>query len=181
MTLARAQERDLRGWLFENAADTEGTLRAALDDAAAEVEQAHGVPVEVVVVGDRPLDDGLHAMVRAAREAMVNAARHSGAASVDVYGECSDDLVEVFVRDRGRGFDPDDVPEDRMGLRGSVSGRMERHGGTARIRSAPGEGTEVALTIGRAADRSAPEPAPEPAPEEVAEPAREPVPAEEEQ
>ena len=70
---------------------------------------------------------------------------------MDVYGECSDDTVEVFVRDRGKGFDPDDVPEDRMGLRGSVTGRMDRHGGTARIRSAPGEGTEVALTMGKAA------------------------------
>ncbi|WP_426562882.1 PspC domain-containing protein [Angustibacter sp. McL0619] len=158
MTLARAQERDLRGWLFENAAETEGTMRTALDEAAAEVEQAHGVPVEVVVVGDRPLDDGLHAMVRAAREAMVNAARHSGAASVDVFAECSDDTVEVFVRDRGKGFDPADVPEDRMGLRGSVTGRMERHGGTARIRSAPGEGTEVALMMGKAAANE-PEPA----------------------
>ncbi|GAB3597013.1 ATP-binding protein [Angustibacter peucedani] len=148
LTLARAQERDLRGWLFDSPGDTEGTLRSALEAAAAEVETTHGVPVEVVVVGDRALDDGLQALVRAARESMVNAARHSGAPAVDVYAECGDDAVEVFVRDRGKGFDPEQVPDDRMGLRGSVVGRMERHGGTARIRSAPGEGTEVALSMG---------------------------------
>jgi signal transduction histidine kinase/phage shock protein PspC (stress-responsive transcriptional regulator) len=149
LTLARAQERDLRGWLFETAADAEGTLRSALEDAASEVEQAHGVPVEVVAVGDCPLDDQLAAVVRAAREAMVNAAKHSGAAVVDVFAECTPDLVEVFVRDRGRGFEPDHVPDDRLGLRGSVIGRMERHGGTARVRSSPGEGTEVALSVNR--------------------------------
>ncbi len=147
LTLARAQERDLRGWLFDGPVDARGSLRAALETAAAEVEQAHGLPVEVVVVGDRPLDDALLAMVRAAREAMVNAARHSGAPAVDVYAECDEHSVEVFVRDRGKGFDPEAVPDDRMGLRGSVVRRMERHGGTARVRSAPGEGTEVALAI----------------------------------
>ncbi len=150
LTLARAQERDLRGWLFDSPATAGGTLRTALEGAAAEVETTHGVPVEVVAVGDRPLDDALQAMVRAAREAMVNAARHSGAPAVDVYAECDDGLVEVFVRDRGTGFDPAAVPDDRMGLRGSVVGRMERHGGTARVRSGPGEGTEVALRMGQA-------------------------------
>lgn len=150
LTLARAQERDLRGWLFDSPAAAGGTLRTALEEAAAEVETTHGVPVEVVAVGDRPLDDALQAMVRAAREAMVNAARHSGAPAVDVYAECGDGSVEVFVRDRGTGFDPASVPDDRMGLRGSIVGRMERHGGTARVRSAPGEGTEVALRMGQA-------------------------------
>lgn len=149
LTLARAQERDLRGWLFGDAPDSEGTLRSALEQAASEVEQAHGVAVEVVAVGDCPLDEQLAAVVRAAREAVVNAAKHSGAASVDVFAECTPEAVEVFVRDRGRGFDPDAVPDDRLGLRGSVVGRMERHGGSARVRSAPGEGTEVALTITR--------------------------------
>ncbi len=148
LTLARAQERDLRGWLFDRPGDAEGTLRAALEAAAAEVEQDHGVPVEVVVVGDCPLNDALQAVVRAAREAMVNAARHSGAPVVDVYAECDARRVEVFVRDRGRGFEPEAVPADRMGLRGSVVGRMQRHGGTARVRSSPGEGTEVALAMG---------------------------------
>ena len=85
-------------------------------------------------------------------KAMVNAAKHSGAPVVDVYAECSDGEVEVFVRDRGQGFEPGDVPADRLGLRGSVVGRMERHGGTARVRSAPGDGTEVALVMPARAD-----------------------------
>ena len=151
VALARAQERDLRGWLFEPQAARRSTLRAELEDVAAQVEQAHGVPVEVVVVGDCPLDGPLSALVRAAREAMVNAARHADAPVVDVFAECTGDAVEVFVRDRGRGFDPAAVPTDRMGLAGSVVGRMERHGGTARVRSAPGEGTEVALSMPRSA------------------------------
>ena len=149
VALARAQERDLRIWLFEPEAARRSTLRAELEDTAAQVEQAHGVPVEVVVVGDCPLDGRLPSLVRAAREAMVNAARHSGAPVVDVFAECVGDSVEVFVRDRGKGFDPATVPADRMGLAGSVVGRMERHGGTARVRSAPGEGTEVSLSMPR--------------------------------
>ena len=147
VALARAQERDLRGWLYGAAEDAAASIGAALEQAAAEVEQAHGVPVEVVAVGDAPLDEDGTALVRAAREAMVNAARHAQAPVVDVYAECEDGVVEVFVRDRGVGFDPSAVPDDRMGLRGSVVGRVERHGGTAVVRSAPGEGTEVRLRM----------------------------------
>lgn len=156
VALARAQERDLRGWLFGADAGGAATLGAALEQAAAEVEQAHGVPVEVVVVGDAPLTADAAGLVRAAREAMVNAARHAGAPVVDVYAECAGEDVEVFVRDRGVGFDPAAVPADRMGLRGSVVGRVERHGGTAVVRSAPGEGTEVrlAMTVRHPAERS---------------------------
>lgn len=147
VALARAQERDLRGWLYGADEASAATVGAALEAVAAEVEQAHGVPVEVVVVGDSPLDERSSALVRAAREAMVNAARHSGAPVVDVYAECGPGQVEVFVRDRGSGFDPHAVPVDRMGLRGSVVGRVERHGGSAVVRSAPGEGTEVRLAM----------------------------------
>ncbi|GMA88179.1 hypothetical protein GCM10025868_34290 [Angustibacter aerolatus] len=99
------------------------------------------------MVGDADLDANLQALVRATREAVANAARHSEAPSVDVYAEVVDGQVEVFVRDRGVGFDPAAVPDDRMGLKGSVIGRVERHGGTARVRSTPGEGAEVALTM----------------------------------
>jgi len=147
VALARAQERDLRGWLYGADEADSATVGAALEKAAADVEQAHGVPVEVVVVGDAALDDDTAALVRAAREAMVNAARHSGAPVVDVFAECEGGRVEVFIRDRGHGFDPDEVPADRMGLRGSVIGRVERHGGTAVVRSSPGEGTEVRLAM----------------------------------
>jgi signal transduction histidine kinase/phage shock protein PspC (stress-responsive transcriptional regulator) len=145
--LARAQERDLRTWLYGDTAAAESTLAGALKQAAAEVEDAHGVPVELVTVGDVELAEVSRPVVLAAREAMVNAAKHSGAGKVDVYAEAAGDRVEVFVRDRGRGFDLASVPADRLGVRRSVVDRMERHGGAATIRSAPGEGTEVRLSM----------------------------------
>ncbi len=145
--LARAQERDLRSWLFEDPGAGASTLAAALREVAAATEDAHGVPVEVVCVGDVPLTDTERPLVLAAREAITNAARHSGAATIDVYAEASPTGVEVFVRDRGAGFDPDRVAEDRHGVRSSIVGRMERHGGTAVVRSSPDEGTEVRLSI----------------------------------
>jgi len=145
--LARAQERDLRAWLYADTAATETSVAGALRSAAAEVEDAHGVPVEVVTVGDVPLGEETRPVVLAAREAMVNAAKHSGAGKVDVYAEAATDRVEVFVRDRGGGFDPDVVPEDRLGVRRSIVDRMERHGGAATVRSNLGEGTEVRLSM----------------------------------
>ena len=145
--LARAQERDLRSWLYGEDAHPETSVAAALRAAAAEVEDAFGVPVEVVTVGDVTVDEARRPLVLAAREAMVNAAKHSGADKVDVFAECEDSRVEVFVRDRGQGFDQDAVPLDRMGVRNSIVDRMARHGGTAVIRTAPGEGTEVRLAM----------------------------------
>jgi signal transduction histidine kinase len=154
-TLARAQERDLRSWLYGDQPPGDTSVASALRAAAAEVEDAHGVPVEVVVVGDAPATDRSRALVLAAREAMVNAARHSGADRVDVYAECGAQGIEAFVRDRGRGFDRDAVPLDRMGLRSSISDRMTRHGGSATISTAPGEGTEVCLVAGAGPERGA--------------------------
>ncbi len=146
--LARRQERELRGWLYADEA-AGATLKAALTEAAAEVENERGVPVELVLVGDCETSDSVQALVRAAREAMVNAAKHSGADKVDVYAEVSESAVEVFVRDRGRGFDLEAVPADRLGVTGSIVNRMARHGGQASIRSRPGDGTEVRLEIPR--------------------------------
>ncbi len=144
--LARAQERDLRRWMYGEDESSVGTLTAGLREAAAEVEDAHGVPVEVVTVGDAPAG-AVRALLAAAREAMTNAARHSGAAKVDVYAEVAGAAAEVFVRDRGAGFDPTRVPEDRLGVRRSILARMERHGGTAQVRSTPGNGTEIRLRM----------------------------------
>jgi len=144
--LARRQERELRTWLYGE--ELGGTsLKAALTTAAAEVEDERGIPVELVVVGDAEPSEAVQALVRSAREAVVNAAKHSGADKIDVYAEVTEDLVEVFVRDRGQGFDLDAVPEDRMGVRGSILDRMARHGGRATVRSRPGDGTEVRLEI----------------------------------
>jgi signal transduction histidine kinase len=146
--LARRQERELRAWLAGRPAPGQAArLAPALEAAAADVEENHGVPVEVVVVGDRELDPAVEAVVAAAREAMTNAAKFGAGSTVDVYAECTPATLQVFVRDRGPGFDPDDVPADRRGVRESIVGRMERHGGRARITSSPGSGTEVELVL----------------------------------
>ncbi|MFD1516153.1 PspC domain-containing protein [Pseudonocardia yunnanensis] len=158
LRLARGQERELRHWLYgptgygrSARASGEPTLdsglAAAITAAAAEVEDTYAINVRPVVVGDRPLDDGLRALVLAAREAMVNAAKHAKVGEVSAYVEVEPTEVHVFVRDRGIGFDPDAVSDDRHGLADSIHGRMKRHGGAVRLRSTPGEGTEVHLSM----------------------------------
>ncbi|WP_189058687.1 ATP-binding protein [Longimycelium tulufanense] len=168
--LARGQERQLRSWLYgpsgygrrgatEGAEDGASvstapgvsghTLGEAVAAACGEVEDAFAVNVQQVVVGDCELDERTVAAVHAMREAVVNAAKHAGVGEVSVYAEVEPDIVTVFVRDRGKGFDPEDVPADRHGLADSIRGRMERHGGTVRLRTAPGDGTEVQLTMPR--------------------------------
>ena len=114
--LARTEERALRKWLYAPVGDPTATFVGALESEVAEVEAAYACAVEVVHVGDVARDDRVDALVSAAREAVVNAAKHAGG-TVSVYVECGATTVEVFVRDRGPGFDPDAVPEDRLGLR----------------------------------------------------------------
>jgi signal transduction histidine kinase len=150
--LARAQERELRAWLFEgrplgssNEADL--TFAAGVARIQQEVEEAHGVPVDAVVVGDCPLDDVLRALLAAGKEATVNAAKWSGAPVVSVFAEVEADEVSMFVRDRGSGFDTEQVPADRKGLAESIRGRVARLDGEVKVKSTPGEGTEVALTV----------------------------------
>jgi phage shock protein PspC (stress-responsive transcriptional regulator) len=145
--LARRQERELRAWLNGGGPAPGESLAASLEAAAAEVEETHQVPVDVVAVGDAPLDDDARALVAAAREAMVNAAKFAG--PVQLYAEVSEGRAEVFVRDRGPGFDVAAVPADRRGVSESIVGRMQRHGGRAIVHSVPGEGTEVELVIER--------------------------------
>jgi len=145
--LARGQERSLRNWLYKPTASPTERFAAALEQAAAEVEDTYAISVETVVVGDTECGEGVAALVAAAREALVNAARHAGVETVSLYAEVEADELSVFVRDRGAGFDMDTVEDSRHGVRGSIIGRMQRHGGRAKIRSAPGEGTEVRLTM----------------------------------
>jgi signal transduction histidine kinase/phage shock protein PspC (stress-responsive transcriptional regulator) len=153
--LARAQERELRSWLFEGQAP--GTVTGAESVTAGvrqiqkDVEARHGVPVEIVTVGDCPLDSDLAAMLEAAREAVVNAAKWSGAPVISVFAEVTPEGVEIVVRDRGMGFEPLTVPADRKGLSESVHGRMARHGGTVSVQAAVGEGAKVSLKMPRAA------------------------------
>ncbi|MFD9887857.1 PspC domain-containing protein [Amycolatopsis sp. NPDC058986] len=159
--LARGQERELRGWLYgpsgygksaesgkkDDAEVTAGSLSEALATACGEVEDTFAISVGQVVVGEAELNESLTALVQAAREAIVNAAKHAGVEEVSVYAEVEPTEVTVFVRDRGKGFDPDVVPADRHGLADSIRGRMSRHGGTCKLRTAPGEGTEVQLAM----------------------------------
>ncbi|MFG2698195.1 PspC domain-containing protein [Kitasatospora sp. NPDC048407] len=155
LRLARAQERELRLWLYRPEAAAEAapdTLAEHLRAIVAEVEDRHGVHIELVCVGDCPMDEKIASQMQAAREAMVNAAKYGGGGPVQVYAEVEGRTVSVFVRDHGPGFDPDDLPEDRMGVRESIIGRMRRNGGTARVRPAPDGGTEVELEMERAAD-----------------------------
>lgn len=144
--LARRQERELRAWL-SGRTEAAANVVAALEAVAGEVEEAHGVAVELVASGDRPLDAAAEALVAAAREAITNAAKHGGAGPVSVFAEIGRDAARVFVRDRGPGFEPAEVAPDRRGVRESIFGRMERHGGGARIGAAPGGGTEVELWL----------------------------------
>jgi signal transduction histidine kinase len=148
-SLARRQERELRRWLYGGGFGSATTLADALAEAAADVEELHGVRIELASGGDVPLDDSVAQLVLAAREAMTNAAKFSGSDEISVYAEASDETVDVFVRDRGIGFDRADVPADRRGLAESIEARMQRAGGGAMIASVPGEGTEVELTLPR--------------------------------
>jgi len=150
--LARAQERELRGWLFQDPGRESGQLSDRIKAVAAEVEDLLGNAVEVVSVGDATMTEAHEALVQASREAMVNASRHGGG-TVSVYLEASDGQAEVFIKDRGPGFDLGDVPADRLGVRESIIGRMKRHGGSAAILST-GNGTEVRLRLPAAAEHA---------------------------
>lgn len=149
--LARTEERNLRSWLYAPTGDPERTFAAAIERDAASVEADYSATLDVVAVGDAPLDSGLAALIAAAREAMINAARHGGG-HASVYAECRDDVAEVFVRDRGPGFDLTGIPDDRHGVRESIIGRMERNGGSATFRTTAG--TEVHLRMPRTPEES---------------------------
>lgn len=149
--LARGQERELRSWLYGHPGEGTATFGGALERAVADIEASYDVRVQSVVVGDAPVDTGLAALAQASHEAMRNAARHAGVSDISLYAEVEAEGVTVFVRDRGVGFDPDDIADDRRGVRHSIVERMTRHGGSATITSAPDAGTEVELRLRRVA------------------------------
>jgi signal transduction histidine kinase/phage shock protein PspC (stress-responsive transcriptional regulator) len=152
VTLARQQERELRSWLYGASAPTDTTLAGLVRSMVDEVEAQYGCRIEVVVVGDLPVDEAVQELVAALREGCVNAAKHAGVDEVSVFVEVGATEVEAFVRDRGRGFDPVVREADRHGISGSIRGRMERIGGRAVVESTPGEGTEVQLLLPRPGD-----------------------------
>lgn len=151
--LARRQERELRSWLNADEGRDDGAgFAAGLRRAAEDVEDDHRVKIEVVTVGDCDLDERAAAVVGAAREALTNAAKFAAEGGpISLYAEVAEDRIETFIHDRGAGFDPDSVPSDRRGLRESIVGRMQRHGGAGTIRVVPGSGTEIQLSIDREA------------------------------
>jgi signal transduction histidine kinase len=149
--VARRQERELRAWLNGGPPlSATNMLSGALIRAAEEVEDEHDVFVELSTAGDTTLDDRTTGLILAAREAMKNAARFAGVEKIYVLAEVVDNGIRVIVRDQGAGFDPSGVPEDRRGIRDSITGRLDRLGGTASIRSAVGHGTEIELYVGAA-------------------------------
>ena len=153
--LARSQERELRSWLFEGrppgtVAGDARTLTEGIGAIQRQVEADHGITVHAVVVGECDLTKELRALLDATREATVNAAKWSGAPQVSLYAEVDRDTVTLYVRDRGRGFDPDTVPGDRQGIALSIRARLARFGGSAVIRSSPGSGAEVEMSVPRA-------------------------------
>jgi signal transduction histidine kinase len=147
-SLARRQERSLRRWLFERPDESkQDKIGMALELAAGEVEELHGIPIETVIVGEGRLDTRSEALIQAAREALTNAAKFAHSERIDLYAEIETKRVVAFVRDRGIGFDPDAIPPDRCGVRDSIIGRMRRHGGRASVQSGVGQGTEVELEM----------------------------------
>lgn len=146
-TLARRQERELRSWLYGEDEAHDESLAGAMRTMTAEIEEQYRVNVQLVMVGDTSISDRRAALLAACREAIVNAAKHSGADVVDVYCEVAGDQIEAFVRDRGEGFELHAVPLDRRGVRDSILGRMDRAGGSAEIKTGPGTGTEVRLSL----------------------------------
>lgn len=146
--LARAQERELRAWLFDAPSAAPTTCFGALEAACGEVEDLFDMRVSAVTVGeDMELTESAKLLIQAAREAMVNAGKHAGVDAVDVYAELLAGELSIFVRDRGVGFDVDAIPADRHGIRDSIRARVEGTGGRVRISSTPGEGTEVELAV----------------------------------
>ncbi|MCP3973777.1 MAG: ATP-binding protein [bacterium] len=145
--LARSQERELRSWLYRADEGSVSEFREAVTAMAAEVDELASTHVECVIVGDSPMNERVDALVRAGREATLNAAKHAGVSTISVYAEAGDQATVLFVKDRGVGFDTATVPPDRRGIADSIVGRVNRYGGSATITSAPGQGTEVRLTM----------------------------------
>jgi len=153
VTLARRQERELRSWLYGQqapiAAGRRERLGAAVETLASKIEELYTIKVDVVVVGDEPLDDRSRAVLLACQEAAVNAAKHSGAPLVSLYVEAEPEAITAYVRDQGKGFDPAAIPPDRHGIADSIRGRIQRQGGTVTVTSEPGAGTEVTIAMPR--------------------------------
>jgi signal transduction histidine kinase/phage shock protein PspC (stress-responsive transcriptional regulator) len=149
-TLARTQERELRSWLYGRSSPADhASISGAIDALVDQIEREHAIAVEAVSVGDAPVDDEAGALLAAAREALVNAARHSGAPTASLFVEIEPDAMTAYIRDHGAGFDRASIGVDRRGITDSIEGRIRSVGGIADVLSTPGAGTEVRLRIPR--------------------------------
>jgi signal transduction histidine kinase len=126
--------------------DADG-LGAALDDLLAPAA-AKGVSASATVRGvENASDDEVALVWRVAQEAVRNALRHSGADSLRVEVDGSDDGLVLVVMDDGRGFDAEERPgSDHFGLRG-LNSLITEAGGHLDVRSAPGAGTTIRLQV----------------------------------
>ena len=149
MRLARGQERTLRNWLYKPTGSPTERFAAALEQAAAEVEDTYGITVETVVVGDAATSTtGSARWSRRPGRRWSTPPATPRCSTVSLYAEVEPEQVSVFVRDRGAGFDP----YHRGRSTGTASAGRSSAGcsGTAagpRSAPTPGEGTEVRLTM----------------------------------
>ncbi|MDR6938631.1 PspC domain-containing protein [Arcanobacterium hippocoleae] len=171
-TLARLQEQDLRKYLYSERQNEDTSTAALLREIAQELERRYQKEINTVITGDCKPDTSVRAVLAATREAITNACKYGGEKEVSLYAELRQTMagqksgetvqqahlavqkdhlilrqsIEVWIRDRGPGFDPHTIAPDRAGIRDSIIGRLRRIGGSAEIRSPlQSGGTEVHL------------------------------------
>lgn len=150
--LARRQERELRRTIDAYRSPYTVSFRAELLGVRDDVEDLCRVEVDAVIRDDAESTPSLTAAVGAAREAMINAAKHSGAIQIHLYSEIADGKARVNVRDRGKGFATTEIAvnptaQSNSLMANSLIGRVAAVGGTVVIESAVGKGTDVTITV----------------------------------
>ncbi len=142
--LARRQERELRRNIEEWRSQHEKSFKAALLAVRDDVEDIHRVEIEAVIRDDAPLTPDLEGAIEAAREALTNAVKHSGAQSISLFSELSDNTAHIHIRDNGQGIES--AVLTRLAER--LNQRIETIGGQITIDSGDAAGTEVEITVG---------------------------------
>ena len=142
-----AEARRLINGLRVTVADEHG-LRSAIEGLISEMRGIGGPPTELCWELRRAeLPPRLaHAVFRIVQECLMNVARHSRSAKVQVALNEHGDKLEVEVKDWGVGFDPENISEEHVGLEG-IRLRARLAGGSARIDSAPGRGATILVEL----------------------------------
>jgi signal transduction histidine kinase len=144
--LARRQERELRRNIEEWRSEYRDSFRASLLTIRDEVEDTHRVEIEAVIRDDAPINPSLAAAIEAAREAMANAAKHSGSRNISLYSEFANGEAHIHVRDSGTGFANDD---QRNRVHERLAKRVESVGGLVEIDTGRESGTEIKIIVDR--------------------------------